>query len=60
MTRLVLPLLVAVVGAHLVGALTRRLGWGAGATALAMLALFAVQASLVLYPHTSAFGVPTP
>lgn len=53
------PLVVAAVAAHLVGAVARRLGWGALPTAAVTLAAFAVQASVVLYPHTSAFGIPT-
>jgi len=55
----VVPLLVAAVGAHVVGAGSRRLGWGALPTAAVTLAAFVVQASVVLYPHTSAYGVPT-
>jgi transglutaminase-like putative cysteine protease len=56
----VVPLVIAAVGAHLVGAIARRLGWGALPTAAVTLAAFVVQASVVLYPHTSAFGIPTP
>jgi hypothetical protein len=55
----VVPLLVAAVGAHVVGAVSRRLGWGALPTAAVTLAAFVVQASVVLYPHTSAYGLPT-
>ncbi|HEX7132702.1 MAG TPA: DUF3488 and transglutaminase-like domain-containing protein, partial [Iamia sp.] len=55
----VVPLLIAAVGAHLVGALARRLGWGALPTAAVTLAAFVVEASVVLYPHTSAYGIPT-
>lgn len=54
------PLLVAAVGAHLVGAVARRRGWGALPTTAVTLAAFVVEASVVLYPHTSAYGIPTP
>lgn len=56
----VLPLFVAGLGAHAVGAAGRRLGWGVAATALATLVALVVQVSLLLYPHTSAYGLPTP
>ncbi|QYG92780.1 transglutaminase domain-containing protein [Iamia sp. SCSIO 61187] len=56
----VLPLLVAAVGAHLAGAASRRLGWGAGRTVALSVGAFVLQVSVVLYPHTSAYGLPTP
>src|SRR5690606_21033071 len=56
----VIPLLVAAVAAHLVAAAARRAGLGPVATAAATAGGFVVQASVVLYPHTSLLGLPTP
>lgn len=57
--RALVPLVVAAVAAHLVAAVTRRRGFGPGATAVVLGVGFCVQASVTLYPHTSLLGLPT-
>ena len=55
----VVPLLVAATTAHVVAAATRRRGFGPAATVATLLAGFALQASVTLYPHVSVLGLPT-
>lgn len=55
----VLPLLVAVLVAHVATAATRRAGLGLVGTVTVLLGALVLQASVVLYPHTSFLGVPT-
>lgn len=54
-----LPLLVAVLVAHVAAAATRRAGLGLVGTVTVLLGALVLQASVVLYPHTSFLGVPT-
>lgn len=54
------PLVFAAVAAHLVMAVTRRLGLGAPATWGVAGVAFVLLTSLALYPHTATLGVPGP
>jgi len=56
----VLPLLVSTVVAHVVMAVARRLDFGAAATWTAAAVGFVAATSILLYPHTSRFGLPGP